>query len=109
MSSYKDIDIEKSNTVPKYTDDDGFPWVPAPCKCENKAVEAIANEIIDIVAEALSKLDNILCAVFLSAIKEIANIGLMFVPGGAAIKGAGKVIQYAKSAYENGSRFNQPL
>ncbi|KAL7629676.1 hypothetical protein AAE478_001199 [Parahypoxylon ruwenzoriense] len=102
MSSYKDIDIEKDNGIPKYVDDDGFPWVSAPCKCENKVVEAITTEIIDIVAEALAKLDNMLCAVFTSAIKEIADIGLMFVPGGAAIKGAGKVIQYAKSAYENG-------
>lgn len=83
--------------------------MPAPCKCENKDVEGIASEIIDIVAEALAQLDNILCAVFLSAITEIADIGLMFVPGGAAIKGAGKVIQYAKSGYENGSMFNLTL
>ncbi|KAI0007475.1 hypothetical protein F4779DRAFT_629121 [Xylariaceae sp. FL0662B] len=102
VSSYKDIDIENNRGLPKYVDDDGFPWVPAPCKCENKAVEAITKEIIDIVAEALAKLDNVLCAVFTSAIKEIADIGLSFVPGGAAVKGAGKVIQYAKSAYENG-------
>ncbi|XXG95828.1 hypothetical protein Hte_002099 [Hypoxylon texense] len=102
MSSYKDIDIEKDSSFPKYVDDDGFPWVPAPCKCENKDVEGIATEIADIVAEALSQLDNILCAVFISAIKEIADIGLMFIPGGQAISGAGKVIQYAKSAYENG-------
>ncbi|KAK7936732.1 uncharacterized protein PG986_015170 [Apiospora aurea] len=102
MNSFKDIDVEKATGFPKYTDDDGFPWVPAPCKCENKAVEALATELIEIVAKALAQLDNILCAIFVSAIKEVAEIGLMFVPGGAAVKGADKVIQYAKSAYENG-------
>ncbi|KAI0101944.1 hypothetical protein F4776DRAFT_676147 [Hypoxylon sp. NC0597] len=101
-SSFKNIDVEKDGGMPKYVDDDGFPWVAAPCKCENEAVETIATEIIEIVAEALAQLDNILCAVFVSAIKEIADIGLMFVPGGQAISGVGKVIQYAKSAYENG-------
>ncbi|KAK7961081.1 hypothetical protein PG988_012295, partial [Apiospora saccharicola] len=35
-------------------------------------------------------------------ITEVAEVGLMVVPGGVAVKGAGKVIQYAKSAYENG-------
>lgn len=69
-------------------------------------MEGIATEIFEIVAEALEALDNILCAVFTSAIKLIADIGLSFVPGGAAVKGAGKVIQYAKSAYENGSKFS---
>ncbi|KAK8022112.1 hypothetical protein PG993_012879 [Apiospora rasikravindrae] len=64
--------------------------------------EALATEIIEIVAKGLEQLDKILCAVFVSAIKEVAEIGLMFVPGGAAVKGAGKAIQYAKSAYENG-------
>ncbi|KAI1140795.1 hypothetical protein F5Y05DRAFT_287057 [Hypoxylon sp. FL0543] len=102
MSSYAGVDLEKDTSMPKYVDDDGYPWIPAPCKCENKAVEYLAGEIINIVAEALSMLDNILCAVFVSAIKEIADIGLMFVPGGQAIKGADKVIQYAKSGYENG-------
>ncbi|KAI1210176.1 uncharacterized protein F4807DRAFT_467289 [Annulohypoxylon truncatum] len=102
VSSYKGIDIEKDSGIPKYVDDDGFPWVAAPCKCENKDVEAIATEIIDLVAKALGKLDNILCAVFVSAIKEIVDVGLMFVPGGEAVSGAAKVMQYAKSAYENG-------
>lgn len=72
-------------------------------------MEGLANEIITVVAEALSQLDNVLCAVFVSAIKEIVDIGLMFVPGGAAVKGVGKVIQYAKSAYENGSKYSLPL
>ncbi|KAI0892932.1 hypothetical protein F4806DRAFT_505218 [Annulohypoxylon nitens] len=101
-SAYKNIDLEKDHGIPKYVDDDGFPWVPAPCKCENKDVEGLATEIMDIVAQALAKLDNILCAVFTSAIKEIADIGLMFIPGGEAVSGAAKVMQYAKSAYENG-------
>ncbi|OTA62371.1 hypothetical protein K449DRAFT_434033 [Hypoxylon sp. EC38] len=101
-SSFKNIDIEKNNGMPKYVDDDGFPWVAAPCQCENEAVETITTEIIELVAEALEQLDNILCAVFVSAIMEIAEIGLMFVPGGQAISGVGKVIQYAKSAFENG-------
>lgn len=67
-------------------------------------MEGLATEIMDIVAQALAKLDNILCAVFTSAIKEIADIGLMFIPGGEAVSGAAKVMQYAKSAYENGSK-----
>ncbi|KAK8057782.1 hypothetical protein PG996_011719 [Apiospora saccharicola] len=86
----------------KHTDDDGFRYVPAPCKCDDKTVEVVAGEIAKLIVEALSQLDHILCAVFVSAIMEVAEIGLMFVPGGAAVMGAGKVIQYAKSAYENG-------
>ncbi|KAK8108537.1 hypothetical protein PG984_014338 [Apiospora sp. TS-2023a] len=101
-SRYNDIDLNKPTPFDKGTDDDGDPWVPAPCRCENKAVEGMANLIIDFVAHGLAELDNVLCAVFVSAIREVADIGLMFVPGGAAVRGAGKVIQYAKSGYENG-------
>ncbi|KAK8061069.1 hypothetical protein PG997_015290 [Apiospora hydei] len=101
-TSYMNTNFEEPTTFPTYEDDDGFPWVPAPCKCENKVVEYLTGEIVEFVAEGLEKLGNILCAVFVSAIKEIADVGLMFVPGGASIKGAGQVIQYAKSAYENG-------
>ncbi|TGJ78377.1 hypothetical protein E0Z10_g10385 [Xylaria hypoxylon] len=102
LSGYNDIDIENNHGFPKYVDDDGYPWVPAHCKCENEAVEWLAGEIVEVVVEMLQHLDNIICAIFLSAIQTIADIGLDFIPGKIALKGTEDVIRYAKSAYENG-------
>lgn len=95
----------KSQGLPPAKDDDGNPWLPGKCKCEDKGLEAFADELIDVVARALSKLDNVICAVLVSAFKEIAEIGLEFVPGGSSVKVA-KAIKYAKSAYQNGSKYN---
>ncbi|KAK8120841.1 hypothetical protein PG999_004961 [Apiospora kogelbergensis] len=93
----------KSQGLPPAKDDDGNPWLPGKCKCEDKGLEAFADELINVVARALSKLDNVICAVLVSAFKEIAEIGLEFVPGGSSVKVA-KAIKYAKSAYQNGMK-----
>lgn len=72
------------------------------CLCDAPFADIIA----ELVVAGLSRLDNILCAVMVTALKEVAEMGLMFVPGGAVVKGAegsAKAIRYAKSAYENGS------
>lgn len=102
LSVYKDIDI--MNDLDKsliQTDDDGDLWVPTKCKCENKDVEGITNAILDIVVEALEQLDNIICAVMVSAFKSILEVGIMFVPGGQ-VTGAMRAVQGAKSFVENG-------
>ena len=64
--------------------------------------------IAEMVAAGLSKLDDVSCGLVVSAFREIVEIGLLFVPGDAVlrgIEGAAKVIRYAKSAYENGSTY----
>ncbi|KAI1074014.1 hypothetical protein F5B20DRAFT_565224, partial [Whalleya microplaca] len=85
-----------------FKDDEGYLWVPAPCKCDNPTVEAVALDIFNVVAEGLAQLDHILCAVMLSAFKTIIEVGIDFVPGGAALNGAKAAVEGAKSFVENG-------
>ncbi|KAF2183380.1 hypothetical protein K469DRAFT_211108 [Zopfia rhizophila CBS 207.26] len=102
-SPYKDIDFEHGfdkSLIEK--DADGDLWVPCKCKCENKDVEGISEAIFDIVAEGLAQLDNIICAVMLESFKTILEVGIEFVPGGAALNGAKTAVQGAKSFVENG-------
>jgi hypothetical protein len=100
--AFKDIDIMNGYDKSLIRQDEaGDPYVATKCKCENPDVEKFALIIFDIVAEALEKLDNIICAVMLEAFKQIIDVGLMFVPGGQAV-GAMRAVQGAKSFYENG-------
>ncbi|KAI1862652.1 hypothetical protein JX265_006977 [Neoarthrinium moseri] len=82
-------------------DSKGFPYVPCKCKCENPTIEAIAKEIFNDVAAALSKLDNLLCAAILSSYMAILE-GEIDAIGGADIEGARAVIQGAKTFAKNG-------
>lgn len=66
------------------------------CECE------LCEDVVNIIIEGLEKLDNVICAVMLSAFQTIADIGLMFVPGGQASTGIKAAVQGAKSFYENG-------
>jgi hypothetical protein len=54
------------------------------------------------VIEGLSKLDNVLCAVMLSSLTTIAEVGINFVPGGQVGTGVRLAVQGAKSFFENG-------
>ncbi|KAH7393076.1 hypothetical protein BKA66DRAFT_439188 [Pyrenochaeta sp. MPI-SDFR-AT-0127] len=101
-SPYKDIDIEKDISSQIKRDDAGDPWVVCECKCSNPDVEGIVIPIFEIVAEGLSHLDNIICAVMLEAFKTILDVGIMLVPGGAPVNAAMKAVQGAKSFVENG-------
>lgn len=102
-SPYKDVDFEHGidKTLIKH-DDDGDPWVHCKCKCENKDVENISIAIFELVAEALSQLDNIICAVMLQSFKTILDVGINAVPGGAALNGAKTTVQGPKLFAENG-------
>ncbi|KAH8712224.1 hypothetical protein GQ44DRAFT_409889 [Phaeosphaeriaceae sp. PMI808] len=102
-SPYKNINIEKDMDKSLINKDGaGDLWVPTKCKCSNPDVEGISVAIFDIVAEGLSKLDNIICAVMLEAFKTILDVGIMLVPGGAPANAAMKAVQGAKSFVENG-------
>ncbi|KAK8126968.1 uncharacterized protein PG998_002727 [Apiospora kogelbergensis] len=79
-------------------DDDGNDFRPGKCQCDFELAEIIT----DIVAKGLSQLDSLLCHMLIETFKTIADVGLMFVPGGAAVKGVSTTLKYAKSAFENG-------
>lgn len=82
-------------------DDDGNQYIPVPCECGGTAV-ALAGDIFNIVAEALKMLPNILCAVFLSSLEAIADIGELFIPGaGEALTATKIAVKAAKSFAEN--------
>ncbi|KAI1352290.1 hypothetical protein F5Y01DRAFT_280458 [Xylaria sp. FL0043] len=66
--------------------------------CDCDLCEELAQDII----KGLAQLDNIICAVMLSAFKTILGIGLEFVPGGQASGAIKAAVQGAKSFYQNG-------
>lgn len=99
---YRDKDFKNLGPDMIQQDDSGDNYVTCKCKCNNEAVEALATEIFDVVAEGLEKLDNVLCAAMLESFTMIADIGLMAIPGGAVLQGAKTAVKAAKSFYENG-------
>lgn len=83
-------------------DADGNEWVPGKCDCDTADAEKIAMAFADVVIEALEILPNILCAVGLSAIEQIAEIGADFVPGaGEAVNAVKFAVKAAKTIGEN--------
>lgn len=68
------------------------------CECP------LCEEIAEIVIEGLAKLDNVICAVMLSSLQTVADIGVMFVPGGQATTAVKAAAQGAKSFYQNGQK-----
>ncbi|KAG9521246.1 hypothetical protein KCU93_g7474, partial [Aureobasidium melanogenum] len=100
-SSYPNIDIEHGDQSIIETDDNGFRWVPAPCECSNPDVEEVATAIFDTVAQGLEKIDNILCAIWVEAFKDILEVGINFIPGGEVLTVAGRAVQGAKTFAEN--------
>ncbi|KAF2644055.1 hypothetical protein P280DRAFT_515029 [Massarina eburnea CBS 473.64] len=81
-----------------FKDEDCNTWLPGECMCECE----LCKTIFEFVAEGLAKLDNVLCAIMISSLKTIIDVGIMFVPGGQASTGIKAAIQGAKSFYENG-------
>ncbi|EFQ33078.1 uncharacterized protein GLRG_08222 [Colletotrichum graminicola M1.001] len=79
-------------------DEDCNEFIPGQYMCECDLCEEVAS----ISIEDLEQLDNVICAVMLSAFKTIADVGLMFVPGGQAPSAIKAAVQGAKSFYENG-------
>jgi hypothetical protein len=83
-------------------DADGNEWVPGKCDCDTADAEKLATAFADVVIEALEVLPNILCAVGLSAVQEIAEIGADFVPGaGEAVSAVKFAVKAAKTIGEN--------
>jgi len=80
------------------TDEDKNQWQPGKCECNFE----FALAIFDVVAEGLSKLDNVLCAVMTQSFVTIAEIGVNFIPGGQAVTGVRAAVQGAKTFVENG-------
>ncbi|KAL7623816.1 hypothetical protein AAE478_005371 [Parahypoxylon ruwenzoriense] len=79
-------------------DDDGNEFTPGECICDLEA----AGVILDVVIQALSELDNIICAVILSAITTLVESGIDALPGGAQVTAAKKAVEGAKTFAENG-------
>ncbi|KAI1840734.1 hypothetical protein JX266_013079 [Neoarthrinium moseri] len=102
-SPYNDVDFTKQPlTVATLKDEEGYIYVPCKCKCNDPTIEGLTENIFDIVAEGLSKLDNILCAAMLSALQAIVEVGIFAIPGGAELQGARALVQGAKTFTENG-------
>lgn len=79
-------------------DDDGNEFTPGECVCDLSA----AGAILDVVIQGLSELDNVICAVILSAIVTLVEEGIDAVPGGSSITAIGKAVEGAKTFVENG-------
>lgn len=54
------------------------------------------------MAQGLEKIDNIICAVWVEAFKDILEVGINFIPGGEVLTVAGRAVQGAKTFAENG-------
>lgn len=68
--------------------------------CENPAAVALALASI----EGLKEVDNITCAVWLQALKEIVMVGSWVIPGGA---GAGRVAKATSTIIKSIQRFKR--
>ncbi|KAI9045190.1 uncharacterized protein KD926_009604 [Aspergillus affinis] len=79
-------------------DDEGNKYIPGNCVC---GTPEDYLPLIEPVIEALSMLDNIICAVFLSSLETVAEIGINAVPGGAAINGVRRAVEGAKTFVDN--------
>lgn len=99
---YKDLNLPdgvSQSTIMR--DESGDVFIPCRCKCSNTDVEGITDAILDVVIEALSHLDEIICGVFMTAMVTIVEVGIMAVPGGAESTAAARAVQGVKSFTEN--------
>ncbi|KAI2467770.1 hypothetical protein F4781DRAFT_400588 [Annulohypoxylon bovei var. microspora] len=79
-------------------DDDGNLWTSGTCVCNL----AVAGAFLDVVVQALAQLDNIICAVMLTAVTTLVEQGIDAVPGGSSIEAVEKAVEGAKTFVENG-------
>ncbi|KAI0852020.1 hypothetical protein F5Y00DRAFT_274259 [Daldinia vernicosa] len=93
-----DVPIEKLDPSTIDKDDDGNQFTPGECICDLSGAVAI----LDVVIQGLSKLDNVICAVVLSAVTTLVEEGLDAVPGGASVTAVHKAVEGAKTFVENG-------
>ncbi|KAJ4405030.1 hypothetical protein N0V82_010392 [Gnomoniopsis sp. IMI 355080] len=91
-----------------YKDESGYEYTPGECFCS----AGIATALFDIIAKGLSQLDNVICAVMVSAFESVIEIGLDLTPeawaekvGKTAAEDAMKAaVKGAKSFKENGGK-----
>ncbi|KAI1781237.1 hypothetical protein F4818DRAFT_33257 [Hypoxylon cercidicola] len=79
-------------------DDDGNDFTPGECVCDLSA----AGAILDVVIQGLAQLDNVICAVIITAVVTLVEEGLDALPGGASVNAATKAVEGAKTFVENG-------
>ncbi|KAF2873230.1 hypothetical protein BDV95DRAFT_605788 [Massariosphaeria phaeospora] len=102
LMSWKGVDLDTFDPSVKKQDEEGDIYVPAPCKCENKAVEAITKTILEVVVEGLKKLDNILCAIMLETFQFVVDAAITFVaPEARLAASVGRFVEGAKTFAEN--------
>lgn len=68
-----------------FKDQSGYEYTPGTCFCS----AGLATALFDIIAKGLSQLDNVICAVMVSAFESVIEIGLDLTPEAWAEK-AGK-------------------
>lgn len=54
------------------------------------------------MAQGLEKIDNVICAIWVEAFKDVLEVGINFIPGGEVLTVAGRAVQGAKTFAENG-------
>jgi len=54
------------------------------------------------VAQGLEKIDNVICAIWVEAFKDVLEVGINFIPGGEVLTVAGRAVEGAKTFAENG-------
>lgn len=94
-----ETDFDKS-TIQQ--DENGDPWVPSPCKCEDKMTEEAGEIIVNVLVKALENIDSIFCVVWLSAFQTVIDLGISAVPGGQALQAIKMAVKGAKTFAENG-------
>ncbi|OTB04231.1 hypothetical protein M426DRAFT_11854 [Hypoxylon sp. CI-4A] len=91
---------DQADTDPSivHPDDDGNLWTPGTCVCD---VATVAQPFVDVIVQALSKLDEVICAAVISAFGTIASEGIDAISGGSS-KAFMKAVEAAKTFSENG-------
>ncbi|KAK4442307.1 hypothetical protein QBC34DRAFT_363987 [Podospora aff. communis PSN243] len=81
-------------------DEEGLEWTEGTCLCPEDL--AFAGAILDIVVEALGKLDDVICGVMIKALEVFVNTALDVIPGGQVAKAVPRLVEGAKTMVENG-------
>jgi hypothetical protein len=61
-------------------DEHGNQWIPGECECDGVGKTLLDLAVKEIV-QLLSFIDNILCAIMLTVLKTVVEVGIMFIPG----------------------------
>ncbi|KAI1388659.1 uncharacterized protein F4822DRAFT_252789 [Hypoxylon trugodes] len=93
-----DVPLDQLDPSTIEKDDDGNSWTSGECICDLSA----AGAILDVVIQALAQLDNVICAVVLTAVTTLVEEGIDSVPAGTSILAVKKAVEGAKTFVENG-------